>query len=335
MRKEYLALERSLQVLRADAASLSEDLDIANMDPREAHQKFIARVNQFKSASKQLEEKAGGLREEIGSLRRTLEDLSSSSTHETSSEDADKYALLVKRDEEMSAFIASYDGTVAGIRADLTETSYMVVALLEHIGKGMEDSSHLPTLEVKAEMESARQFKEKNLQTAQRTMESLSMEKKKREKEMDMLRSSEPKLLTELASLKEGLMQMRHEMDDLQDIDRLRKEFDQTKGLLGKLRSEYLKRRDAMRSQIQSVQYEYETMKKALAANEIGRDLEDTEKRLKHYERGIFELKEFVDSKSRETDYEQVKGLCLKLVDQVNAANIRGSQITSSQAKGW
>lgn len=81
-----------------------------------------------------------------------------------------------------------------------------------------------------------------------------------------------------------------------------------------------------MRQQIQSVSAEHESLKKQLNSNEINRDLEDTEKRLKHYERGIFELKEFVDAKVRETDYEHVKGLCMKLVDQLNNAHARAAQ---------
>lgn len=58
-----------------------------------------------------------------------------------------------------------------------------------------------------------------------------------------------------------------------------------------------------MRQQIQSVSVEHETLKKSLNANDVARELDDTEKRLKHYERSIFELKDFVDTKSRETDY--------------------------------
>lgn len=62
-------------------------------------------------------------------------------------------------------------------------------------------------------------------------------------------------------------------------------------------------------------------------------------KRLKHYERSIFELKEFVDSKSRETDYELVKGTCLQLVNKLNKEAIQASQhgggnFYDAQAKG-
>lgn len=44
----------------------------------------------------------------------------------------------------------------------------MIVALLEHISKGIEDSNNVPTQEVLGEMEEAKTFKEKNLLNAQK-----------------------------------------------------------------------------------------------------------------------------------------------------------------------
>eukprot|EP00981_Chlorochromonas_danica_P002751 scaffold537_cov180-Ochromonas_danica.AAC.56 len=339
IRKEFVSLEKAFQSLHKDADSLQEELDIANMDPKEAHTRFVSRINNFKQGAKGMEEKASQLREEIAGLRRHLDDLATSAMagEQGSAEDAEKYELLVKRDQEMTAFIDAFEETSANIIREQKEAQFMVVALLEHIGKGLEDSHNMPSQEMRGEMESAKQFKEKNLVTAQKTMESLAAEKKKREKELEMLRSSEPKLRNELTSLRDGMQRMRLEMEDLQDLDRIRRDFDETKSRLLKLKADYTKRRETMRQQIQSISIEHESLKKALQGNEIARDLEDTEKRLKHYERGIFELKEFVDSKSRETDYEQVKGLCLKLVDQINVVNIRAAQLPSpgQQAKGW
>ncbi|RYH14275.1 hypothetical protein EON65_33865 [archaeon] len=93
-------------------------------------------------------------------------------------------------------------------------------------------------------------------------------------------------------------------LQEFENIDRMRREFNETKSKLQDLRSVYIKRRDTMRGQVQSVSSEHENLKKALQNNEIARELEDTEKRLKHYERAIFELKEFVDSK-QVSDYIQ------------------------------
>lgn len=68
---------RQYQSSRKDAESLQEELDIANMDPKEAHAKFVARVNDFKQATKEMEDKSALLKDEIARMRKTLEDLDS------------------------------------------------------------------------------------------------------------------------------------------------------------------------------------------------------------------------------------------------------------------
>jgi hypothetical protein len=62
------------------------------------------------------------------------------------------------------------------------------------------------------EMEDQKTFKERNLATAQKTMESLLAEKRKRERDLDLLRISEPKLLKELTNLKENISRMHRDM---------------------------------------------------------------------------------------------------------------------------
>lgn len=344
LRKDFLALEKSCLSLRKDASAINEELDIAGMDPKEAHAKFVQRVNDFKTGAKTLEDRAALIRDEISTARRNLQELeqsSSSNAEEDSSEQA-KYELLVKRDQDMTAFIDSFDDSRNGILQEQEQVQYVIVALLEDISKGIDDSANLPSQDAHLEMEDAKAFKEKNLATAQRTMESLQNERKKREKELEMLRTSEPKLMNELSGLREAMARMRSEMEQFQDIDRMRREFDETQARLQDLKQTYVKRRDTMRQQIQSVSSEYEGSKKALAANDVAKEIEDTEKRLKHYERTIFELKEFVDTKSRETDFDLVKASCLKLVESLNNEAILASQAGpgvgasyDAQAKGW
>lgn len=55
---------------------------------------------------------------------------------------------------------------------------------------------------------------------------------------------------------------------------------------------------------------------------------------MQHYERSIFELKEFVDSKARETDYEVVKATCLKVTNSLNAAVVKQAQLGGGLAGG-
>jgi intraflagellar transport protein 74 len=231
----------------------------------------------------------------------------------------------------MMSFIDKFDEVRGGILAEQQQAKSTITGLLEHIGTGIDDSTNLPDADVKAEMEDAKVFKERNLATAKKTMESLTAERNKREKELEMLRSSEPKLIREIAGLKDAMIRMNAEVKEFSNVDAVNRKFDRTQRELQELRKSYVKRRDSIRQQIQGISAESESLKKQLASNDTDKELEETEKRLKHYERTIFDVREFIESKSRETDYELVRGTCLRMTDSINAACVQASQTGGTQ----
>mmetsp|Transcript_8599 Transcript_8599/g.9120 ORF Transcript_8599/g.9120 Transcript_8599/m.9120 type:complete len:597 (+) Transcript_8599:66-1856(+) len=318
-RKEYLALEKQLGTAKRNYDSLNEEYEIAMLDPKEAHSKFVARVNDHKQKTKFMESTISSLKEEIKNLKQQLEDLSSTSTiSEEDSSEAAKYELLVKRDQEMTSFMDKFEEMRGAVLTDQQNTKSLIVGLLEHIGRGLDDATNLPDADVLGEMEDAKAFKERNLATAQKTMESLQMEKMKREKELAQIRSSEPKLIREIAGLKESMTRMNEEMKEFGNVENVQRKFERTQRELQELRKSYIKRRDATRQQVQALSAEHESLKKQLAGNETDKELEETEKRLRHYERTIFEVREFIDSKTRETEYELVKSNCLRMAETLN-----------------
>ena len=48
LKKEYAALEKQLQSKRKDLTTFQEELDIVSLEPKEAHSKYVARVQDFK-----------------------------------------------------------------------------------------------------------------------------------------------------------------------------------------------------------------------------------------------------------------------------------------------
>lgn len=81
-------------------------------------------------------------------------------------------------------------------------------------------------------------------------MKQLTVERAKRERELDLLRTSEPKIMAELADLRERMHRMRSEMEVFQDLERMRREHEGTMGKLHELKQSYIKRRDTMRQQV-------------------------------------------------------------------------------------
>lgn len=328
-RKQYADLEKQVVAARKKYQTLNEELDIASLDPKEAHSKFSARVQDFKQSAKAKDEQANQLRDEIRQLKLQLDELSSVSAQtEEDSNEAAKYELLVKRDQEMTAFMDNFDETRNGIIAEQQNAKSLIVGLLEHIGRGIEDSTNMPSVDEKSEMENARDFKARTLESAQRTMEGLKNEKKKREKDLEILRTSEPKIIREMNGLKESMNKMTQEIREFENIEAVQKEFDRTQNILQEQKKSYIKRRDSIRQLNQALTSDHEALKKQLAANDTDRALEEFEKRLKLNESTIFKLKESIDHKVRETDYELLKATCLKMSENLNA------QLTKKQQLG-
>merc|ERR1711991_772776 len=333
-RKEYSQLEKQLNNLSKDAISLREELEITNLDPKEAHAKFVERVKDNKLATETMSNKIEATQNEVDRLRKTLDEFEMPTEDESaSSNDDKKYELLQKRDQDMTVFMDNFDASRDEVLVQTKTTKETIVALLEHISQGLDTSTTLPSQEALGEMKDNKSFKEKNLATAERTMASLQAEHRKREKELEILKTSEPKLQRELSGLREAMNRMLADIEEFKDIDGLRRRFEATQSLLQEQRRSYIKRRDAMRQQVQAVSAEHENIKRSLNNNDTSKDLEDMEKNLRQKERTIFDLDEFVESKSRETDYESIKGGCLKMLDNLNRLVIKSTDEGDSKAQ--
>jgi intraflagellar transport protein 74 len=332
-RREYVTLEKQIQKLRREIDDAQAELQITELDPKEAHQKFVARVNQHKQTTKTVEDTIARTKEEILSLKRGLEETSDATATAENDDESAKYELLFKRDQDMTAFIDKFDESRDGVLEEQNQTRNTIVALLEHISRTVDESSNMPSQDQLGEMEDTKAFKERNLMTAQKTMENLQAEKRKREKELETLKNSEPKLRQEIDNLREEMQRLQDELNDFEDIEGVKRRYERNKVELNNLHVSYIKRRDGMRQQMQSVSAEHDGLKKLLASNDTARELEETERRLKQAEkcvfsyiyviqclifnynvhRVIFDLREFIDIKSRETEYESIKANCLKV----------------------
>jgi hypothetical protein len=96
------------------------------------------------------------VREEIAITRKGLEELDASNNNEEDASELVKYELLVKRDQDMTAFIDGFDATRAGIIAEQQAAQYVIVLLLEDISKGLDDSANMPSQEAHNDMEDAK-----------------------------------------------------------------------------------------------------------------------------------------------------------------------------------
>lgn len=321
---ELMMYDKKETELLKEKEFYEDEYKIVSSDPKEAHSKYVDKIQKFKNKTKLVENDIEAKKREIANLQNEIRKFDSDSNGvECTQEDIEKYELLVKRQEEMNNFFNNYEETYENLLKNKKETQYMIVALLEYISKNIEDSTNLPSQEAVLDMNDAKNFKLKNLETAQKTMENLIVEKKKREKEIEALNKSEPKLKDEIEKLKNEINRMENDIKQYEDIDKLHIDFNTIKSNLNNLKTQYVKRRDILKSQIQSISSEYENLKQKLNNDEIYLEFQDTEKKLRHYERQIFDLKESIDIKEKEIDFEHYKLTSLSLIDTINNFHIK------------
>lgn len=333
LRKQFQSLLKKCTNLSRDVDSLQEELDITNLEPKEAISRFSARVNSFREKIDRMDDRSKSLREDIETAKKRMDELDRKLSDNHGFEDAESVAKEEEKmkkihqgELKMKEFIAKYPQTKEDLLTQQQEAKFVIVQLLESISKGLDDTENMPTREEHAEMSDAKQFKEKNLKTAQETMDTLYAEKRKREKEIKLLRDSEPKLEEQTNQLRTNISLIRNDIEMIKDPEIVKRAFEVTKANLLELKQSYINRKDSMRQQISTIQSESEHLKKEIASHYLNQDMNDQEKKIRLNEKKLFELKGRVESKLRETDYDSLKLDCLRMVDKMNKALINEYQ---------
>jgi hypothetical protein len=287
-------LEKKIQSLKKESEARQEELDIANLEPREAQSKFVARYNTLKQNTKLLDEQASSLKQEIANAQQKLQDLKTKANNQNNENgdelepyDLAKYELLQKRNKDMTTFIDSFVENKQNILLEQKQVQSMIVSLLEHISKSKNNDNN--------ETEEDKILKKK-LNPSSNSKEALIEEKLKLEKDLKAIQSSELSLENEKNELKEKINQMKNEMMVFSDETKLNNDFNSIKNSLVKLKESYLNRRETAQQKILSISSTYEDLIQQLNSDKIAASLQQNEKQIQQNEKSIFMLQQFLEN---------------------------------------
>ncbi|CAM9166746.1 unnamed protein product [Hapterophycus canaliculatus] len=233
LRAEYHQLEKLVGGLRRERENLQQDLEISNMNPKEARERLLRKVKADQERLKQLEQRTAETSGVVLGMKERLQDLESDLKTDRKGGGGDvsqnKLEVLQKRDKEMTDFMDKFNQTKEEALSDQTAARSTIVAVLEHISTGLESQHHIPDKGKLKEMEDEQSFKDKQLKSSEATMRRLHQDKEKRLQEMEKVNTLDEKIPLELANLKEKMTQMKEDMREFGDIDGLRDEAARTK----------------------------------------------------------------------------------------------------------
>ncbi|XP_078461488.1 intraflagellar transport protein 74 homolog isoform X2 [Lampetra fluviatilis] len=326
LKLECVALYGKLREVEAKRNQMQAE-DQAMLTPEEERERLLKQVKEdnqeIASMDRQLsevKEKIGHLNEEIGQLENDIE--------EHQGERNQKYKELKKREESMDEFLSAFEENRRQEVERKAELEAAIVSLLESISRSMGRSKQISNVSAQElrTMQEDLTFKETEMKKSEVTAHGLSGESQRLQLDLEKVKQLETKIQAELEALKERERSMTEDLVVYSDLDALRAAGEDKKKRLQEEKVTLVLRRDAFRKRLQALSGEAEAARAQLQENETHAQLTNLERKWQHHEQNNFVMKEFIATKSMESDYQPLMKSVMQQVSQYNRLLQEGLQ---------
>ncbi|KAE8632836.1 hypothetical protein XENTR_v10001690 [Xenopus tropicalis] len=297
--------------------TIAEDKSMGS--PQEERERLLKQVKEdnqeIASMERQLtdiKEKAKQLSEELGRLDMDLE--------EHQGEKKQKYKELKKREESMDKFLSNFEESKNQDHERKSELEANIVILLEHTSRNMNRMKQISsvTAEELKIMQEDLSFKENEMHKSQSTAKNLTFESQNLQQDLMKVEQLESKINSELSSLKEKIQNMTEDLGIYSNLDALRASAEEKKNKLQEDKVILSKRKDTFKKIMEQLNSEHDRLKSLLQENETNSQLTNLERKWQHHEQNNFVMKEFIATKSQESDYRNVMKNVTKQIAEYN-----------------
>ncbi|NWH72205.1 IFT74 protein, partial [Piaya cayana] len=304
-----------------------------NMEsPQEERKRLLkqARTQNVKDACQEIasmERQLTEVKEKTNHLKKIIEQLDMDMENHQGEENW-KYKELKKREESMDNFLETFEELKNQELERKAQIEANIVALLEHSSRNvnrMKQISSVTNQELKI-MQEDLTFKSNEMQKSQSTAKNLLTESQKMQMDLQKMDLLEGKMVDELASLKDKIEQTKMELEVYNNLPALKASSEEKKQRLQDDKENLTKHSHAFKKIMEHLNAEYETLKRELQENETHSQLTNLERKWQHHERNNFMMKEFIATKSQESDYQPIMKNVRKLVAEHNKALIEALQ---------
>jgi len=332
IREEFRTLSKQWESIEQQRQVLEVELEESKLNPAEARARLLDKVKKDNQRVQDIQREIEEVQRENEARRKQASELQSEIERfrDVPANDSQRHDELAQRDREITTFLESFEDQTLSELEEQKRAQRMVVGLLEHLSLDMIHADELEDpFEESKDSESLSSFRRKSEESNASSREQMQQELQKHRAELEKIENLDAKIGNELSMIDQRKDTMKSEIKRFANVDELRNEADQRKELLLERRTEYQKRKDAMKTQASILKKGYDRQKASLAANETAQMIEGLEQKLRHYEQNIFHLNEFIIEKELETEFEREREECGRVIDELNALHI---QIASNPA---
>lgn len=318
VKQEAVTLYEKLNELGEKKQSLLDEMEKENKGtPAEERERLLKQVKEDNQEIASMERKTSELREKIETVNGEIQQLDMD-LEEHQGERNVKYKELKKREETMDEFLETFEEVKANEQARKQQLESNIVNVLEHMSRGMARTKHLPSPAELQRMKDDLNFKETEMHKSQSTAASLGSEHTRLQMDLEKVEQLETKITTELESLKERIQTMTLELETFSDLDALTDQSEEKKTRLYKEKKTLSARKETFKKHVQSLSSFYDATKSKLMENETHSQLGNLERKWQHHEQNNFVMKEFIATKSMESDYRPLKQNVSEQLEDIN-----------------
>uniref|UniRef100_A0A8C3AA65 Intraflagellar transport 74 n=1 Tax=Cyclopterus lumpus TaxID=8103 RepID=A0A8C3AA65_CYCLU len=283
IKQEVVRLHETLSVLEAKRDAMEAEHKSLG-SPQEEREQLFRQV----SVNEQLTE----IRDRMGQITEEVRQL------EQDSEEA----------QGNTGYLESFEESRAQEQDKMTLSQENIVSLLEHCSRNMLRLHQVDTVTASElrNMQEVLVSKETEVVQSESTARGLTTESQRLQQDLEKVQQLEGKITGELSTLQERVSTMESELVTYRDLDALRHTAEEKKKRLQEDRVSLTQRRDSFRQLLEEMNQKYEALKTTLQENETHAQLANLERKWQHLEQNNFVMKEFIASKSQESDYASV-----------------------------
>ncbi|NXX77618.1 IFT74 protein, partial [Urocolius indicus] len=299
-----------------------------NMEsPQERRERLLKQVKDDSQEIASMERQLTEVKEKISHFKKVIQQLDMDLENHQGEENW-KYKELKKREESMDSFLETFEDVKNQELKRKAQIEANIVALLEHSSRNvnrMEQISSVTNQELKI-MQEDLTFKSNEMQKSQSTAKNLITESQKLQMDLQKMDLLEGKMADELASFKDKIEQTKLELEVYNNLPALKASGEEKKKRLQNDKEKLTKRSHAFKTIMERLNTEYETLKRELQESETHSQLTNLERKWQHHEQNNFMMKEFIATKSQESDYQPIMKNVRKLITEYNKALIEALQ---------
>ncbi|XP_058528465.1 intraflagellar transport protein 74 homolog isoform X3 [Ochotona princeps] len=343
MKKESLETEIAHSQVKQDAVLLHEKLyelechrdqmiaeDKSMGSPMEERERLLKQVKEDNQEIASMERQLTDIKEKINQFNEEIRQLDMD-LEEHQGEMNQKYKELKKREENMDNFIENFEEIKNQEVERKAQIEASIVALLEHCSRNinrMKQISSITNQELKM-MQDDLNFKSTEMQKSQSTARNLTSDSQRLQLDLQKMELLESKMTEEQYSLKNKIKQMTTDLETYSDLPALKSSGEEKKKKLHEEKTVLSTRRNTFKKIMEKLNTEHEALKTKLQENETHAQLTNLERKWQHHEQNNFVMKEFIASKSQESDYRPIMKNVTKQIAEYNKTIVDALHNTS------